>query len=269
MGSRMAAWGTVLLLLLTFGGQAAAGPLDVAIFGDNDGFRDHINSLGYNGTFVTDAQVATAGFLSNFGAFAYTRNDGSFGSPLSAAASANVAAYVGPFGNVVLFNSDIFDELSFPTPTTPNTQVLIANAVGFATSSGHGFIGEFRGATAALTANGDGYTPLGLITGVAGSMQGGGGDSGSSMNLTAAGSGHAVTAGVAFPYNPGEVEFGAEITGVDANLVLAVYDSGNPAIIARGAAVAAVPEPGSFTLLGLGVLGTACYARRRRKMIAA
>lgn len=47
-----------------------------------------------------------------------------------------------------------------------------------------------------------------------------------------------------------------------------VDDIGNGALTIRGIAVAAVPEPGSVTLLGLGVAGLLGYGWRRRRIVA-
>jgi len=250
---------SVVAALLFAPQVATAAP--IAVFGNNSGFANLATSLGNTVTFVTNAQVATAGFLDSFDLFVYTRADGSFGSPLSAAASANVAAFVNS-GPSVLFNGDWFDELSFATPTTPKTQQVISNAIAFALNGGHGFIGELGGAVAGLTSNVSGYPALNLITGAATTeVSGFGGGAGGAVNLTSAGSVHPITAGVAFPYTPDDVEFGATISGAAASNVLAVYDNGNAAILATSG-VAAVPEPATLILMGSGL--TAAYARKRR-----
>lgn len=249
---------TCMALVTTLlSGSSQAGSL--AVFGDNS-IDNLINGGGsHTATLVSDAQLATPGFLSSFDAFLYTRNGSSFGTGLSAAAAANVAAFVGLTGNIVLLNADFADG-AFGASFEAG---LIENAVDFAIASGNGFIGEFNGAVAALTSNSNGFTPLGLIAGSAGGLGQGAGGSSGSISLTGFGIGHSVTSGLTFPNNPGSVEFGATITGVAAPLVLATFDNGNPAIIVRGASVGAVPEPTTLALMGLGFAGLG-IARRRR-----
>ncbi len=198
----------------------------IAVIGDNamDNFIATIP--GKTATLVTDAQIATPGFLSGFAALVMTRNGFSFGVGLSPAAAANVAAYVGATGRVVVLNADFADDIG-----SAFTNGLVTNAVNYAASSGHGFVGEFNGAVSALTSNSNGFTPIGLIAGSAGALGFGGGGSAGNIILVPPGVGHAVTAGLTFPTNPGGVEFGATITGVSAPLILATFDNGNPAII--------------------------------------
>jgi hypothetical protein len=231
----------------------------VAVFGDNS-VAPYLSSLGDTVSLVTNAQLATAGFINTFDAFFMTRDGSSFGVGLSAAAAANVAAYVGSSGNVVLLNGDFADSVG---AGDANVRRLVANATAFAASSGHGFVGELNGAVSGLTANGNGFTPIGLITGTAGAIGIGGGGADQSMVLTAAGVGDPVTAGVTFPYNPPAVEFGAPISGVDSSLILARWGStdGSAAIIVRGAA--AVPEVSSVLLLATLVMAVAVLNRRR------
>jgi hypothetical protein len=242
--------------------SVARAQTNIAVFGNND-LITYINTLpGMSATLVSDVQLSTPGFLTpgNFSGFVYTRDGSSFGSSLSAAAAANVSAYVGG-GNVVLFNSDIADGLLGDS----QSQRLISNAVAYTIASGHGYIGELNGTAAALSSNGNGFTPLNLIAGSAGPMGFGGGGSDGSMVLTANGVGHPVTTGVSFPFNPAGVEFGADISGVNPSLVLANWDAGSqsPAIIA----FAAVPEPGTLMLCGVAALssGGVYWHRRLRR----
>lgn len=234
-----------------------ANALSIAVFGNNN-IDDYINTLpGYSATLVSDAQLSTAGFLNSYDAFFMTRDGSSFGSGLSAAASANVASYVGSIGNVVLLNGDFAD--SVPSDSTINT--LVQNSVSYAAASHHGFIGEFNGTAAALTANGNGFVPIGLISGTAGALAGGGGGSGGSLYKTAVGASHVVTSSLADGYNPAAVEFGASISGVSPTLILATWGvDGEAAVIAKAGTAAAVPDAGaSIGLLGiaLAILGAA------------
>ena len=69
-----------------------------------------------------------------------------FGAGLSAGAAANVTAYVGGTGAVVLFNADFADDIG-----DPNTNILFQNAFNFTGDSLDGYIGELNGLVAALT----------------------------------------------------------------------------------------------------------------------
>ena len=251
------------MLLLTTATGAPARADAVAVFGSNS-IVTYLNTLpGITAQLVTEANILSASFQTDYQAFVYTRNGTSFGTPgLSAAAADVVRNYVGADGNVVLFNGDFADILPGHAPTA----ALFANAVGFATGGvRRGFIGEFNGAAAGLTANGNGIVPLGFIPGSASSLTGGPADF--AINLDPAGVGHAVTAGVTFPIpNPGGLEFGSTYSGVDQSFVLARYTNGNPAILARGAGVAATPEPGSLAFFSAAG-GVLFVLRRRRSQV--
>ena len=80
----------------------------VAVLGDNQ--TDNVlAAAGDTVTLVTDAQVATPGFLDGFDAFVFTRNNIAFNNVLSSAAAAQVRAYT---KRAVLLNGDFADGLN-------------------------------------------------------------------------------------------------------------------------------------------------------------
>ena len=229
-----------------------ASAANLAVFGQNN--IGSLYSASHTVSYVTDAQLSTAGFLNSadFDAFVFTRNGFSFGDGLSVAAAANVKSYV--TGNVVLFNGDFQDDIG-----AAQTNQLFNQALTYVlTNPGGGYIGEYIGSFSAFASNDDGRNPIGLIngnSGVSGYQQGG---SSGDVVVTPAGLVSPVTAGVAFPYNPGAVEFSATVTNVNPAQVLAIFDNGNPAIIAgEVTTLTDLPEPGSMALVlaGLGLLG--------------
>jgi hypothetical protein len=245
-----------LTLAVLAASAAVATPVlaaDLAIFGVNS-IGNLYSSGGHTVTYVSDAQLSTAGFLNAYDAFVFTRNGSSFGNGLSVAAAANVKNYVN--GNVVLFNGDFQDDIG-----APQTNQLFNQALTYVLSNaGGGYIGEYIGSFSAFASNDDGRNPIGLInghSGVSGNNQGG---SDGDVVVTANGLVSPITAGVGFPYNPGAVEFSATVTNVNPAQVLAIFDNGNPAIIAGEVTtltVGVLPEPGSMALMlaGLGLLG--------------
>lgn len=110
---------------------------------------------------------------------------------------------------------------------------LTLNAVRWAGAQGHGYVGELHGAVAGLTSNSDDLHPLGFVEGHADPIRFGGGDVISTILPTASGAGHPVLDRVELPHTPTLAEFGAPLSGVDTARVLAVYPSGNPAIVAE------------------------------------
>lgn len=227
---------------------------NLAIFGNNQiaSFYDDTNTV----TIVTDAQIATPGFLDGFDAFIYTRDGFSFGTSLSVAAAAAVNDYV--TGRIVLLNGDFQDDIG-----TANTDTLFTNVLDYVIAGGPGgYIGEFTGSFAAF-ATAASYTPIGLVNGSSGAPGNGNGGSDGDVELTAVGAASMILSGVTFPYNPGAVEFGADVTGVNPAGVLARFSNGNPAIIAnlREDISDPVPAPAAFALFGLGVM--ALGLRRR------
>jgi hypothetical protein len=203
-----------------------ASAANLAVFGQNN--IGSLYSASHTVSYVTDAQLSTAGFLNStdFDAFVFTRNGSNFGTGLSLTAAANVKNYV--TGNVVLFNGDFQDDIG-----AAQTDQLFNQALAYVlTNPGGGYIGEYIGSFSAFASNDDGRNPIGLIngnSGVSGYQQGG---SDGAVLQTPAGAVSPVTAGVAFPYNPGAVEFSATVTNVNPAQVLAIFDNGNPAIIA-------------------------------------
>jgi hypothetical protein len=229
-----------------------ASAADLAVFGNNN--IATLYGASHTVSIVTDAQLSTPGFLNSvdFDAFVFTRDGSSFGNGLSVAAAANVKNYV--TGNVVLFNGDFQDDIG-----AAQTNQLFNQALTYVlTNPGGGYIGEYIGSFSAFASNDDGRNPIGLIngnSGVSGFQQGG---SSGDVVVTPAGLVSPVTAGVPFPYNPGAVEFSATVTNVNPAQVLAVFDNGNPAIIAGEVnTLTDLPEPGSMALVlaGLGLLG--------------
>jgi hypothetical protein len=226
---------SVVGLVLVPAPQASAAPTTVAVLGDN-GIDDLLTTSGMQVALVSDAQVATPGFLDDFDVFVYTRNGSGTGAALSAAAAANVKAYV---HRTVLLNGDFADAIGADT----EIEELITNSVAWAGATGHGYVGEFNGAFAGLTSNGSSLTPLGLIPGAASAFTSGA-DYGT-IAATTPGTGHPVLAGVALPRDPTGMEIGSQVTGVDTHRVLARYSSNNnPAVLVRDLDATRVAEFG-------------------------
>lgn len=247
----------VSLSVISIGLAAPADAADLAIFGNNN-IATYYTSLGNNVTIVTDAQLATAGYLNGFDAFVYTRDGYSFGSSLSVAAAANVKTYV--TGNVVLFSADFQDDIG-----DADTNALFKNALNYVLATPHGYIGEFNGALAAFASNAQGFTPIGLVNGAAGVLGNGLGGSAGDVSITPIGASSSIVTGVSATYNPAGVEYGFDEAGYNPNKVIAAFTNGNPAIIASGVDVisAAVPEPATWAMM-IGGFALAGSAMRRR-----
>src|SRR3954462_7190704 len=200
----------------------AASASRAAVFGDN-AIDNSLTAAGHTVTLVTDAQLATPGFLDGFDALVYTRDGFSLGQTLSQAAADNVRAYV---RRTVLLNGDFADAV----PADAEVTDLVRNSVAWAAATHHGYVGEFNGAFAGLTSNASGLRALGLVSGSASGFTGRGI---ATIAATPAGASHPVLNGVALPRDPADEDVGAIVSGVAASKVLARYTANNnPAVIA-------------------------------------
>jgi len=254
--------------MFVIGAAAPSQAANLAVFGNNS-IGNYYAGLGNSVSFVSDAQLSSAGFLNSFDAFVMTRDGFSFGTGLSVAAAVNVKSFVGATGNVVLFNGDFSDGIA---GNDANTKQLFSNALAFATLGGKGFIGEFNGAVSAFASNSSGFTPLGFVNGAAGPLGGGNGGSSGAINATPQGMSNPLLAGVNLPYNDTSVEFGADLSGFNPAGVVLAFDNGNPALIASNSRTISVPgvvpEPGTWALM-IGGFGMAGAMLRRRRALTA
>src|SRR4051794_25872582 len=196
----------------------------VAVLGNN-AVDDELNEEpGMVASLVSDAQVATAGFLDGFDAFLFTRNGIAFNPVLSAGAAAQVRAFT---KRAVLLNGDFADGVA----SDPEIHDLFASSVRWAGEHGGGYVGELEGATAGLASNGDGQPALNFLAGSATASTFSGLTN--SIAATPAGASHPALDDVALPHSSSDVNFMAQISGAPASKVLARYVSNNnPAILA-------------------------------------
>ena len=116
---------------------------DVAVLGNNSTDKV-LTAAGHNVTLVTDAEVATPGFLDGFDVFFFTRGGGSSNATLSGGGGA-ARAFT---RRAVLLNGDFADAVTGDAEVRDCSQ---QRRVGG--RAGHGYVGEFVGAFAGLTAN--------------------------------------------------------------------------------------------------------------------
>ncbi len=259
----------VLAVALAFACSLPAAADHVAVFGNNNLYT-LINAVDPGeAVLVTDAQLATPGFLNAFNAVVITRNgaDIPVGPVLSNAAAANVAAFVGSYqnqGNIALFSADwadIIGNAAAPspedTPGNPNATQMFLNAVNWA-SLKHGYIGELNGAAMGLGSNEDGLNVFNFVAGHAGAQNCAYNVPGT---ITVTQPGHPIMAGVSGTFTTNEYPCRSSFTGVNPANVLATFDNGDPAVVVN--IVPNVPEPATMVLLGSGLAGL--LARKRRK----
>jgi hypothetical protein len=238
---------------------------------------DHAFGAG-DYTLVTTADLEDPGFLNAYKTVIVSRYDSDFGSSLSAAAAANIAAYVGSGasqGGVAVFTNDAADDFYGATtgdPYVPDLDQLFVNAATYTEASGHGFIGEYNGAVMAFDTNSAGYASIGLLQGNASATHGSS-DGTFVYGVGPIGGSNPIDAGVTFPLDDTETStFLTDVTGYDPNNVVDVYTSGGildgePAILANhfvisGGGGPAAPEPSTWAMMLIGFVGLGFAGRR-------
>lgn len=278
-----------LILLLALPVQGTAAPMfavwldgNTTPGGGGNGILTSLDNAFGAGSYdlVSTSDLETAGFLNSYKSVIVSRYDASFGSALSAAAAANIAAYVGSGatqGGVAVFTNDLADNLfgaSGGDPFDANLDRLFVNAATYAALSGHGFIGEFNGAVMAMESNSAGMPAIGLLTGSANGVHGTSTPDGHfHYEVGPIGSGNPIDAGITFPFTDSDTSiFRTDVTGaLSGNIVDIFADNGLPAVLANnfvisggGETPTATPEPCTMLLLGSSLAGLCGLKLRRR-----
>lgn len=242
------------------------------------------NSFGAGSyTLVSTTDLETPGFLNNYHAIIVSRFNSDYGTSLSSAAAANVAAYVGSGatqGGVAVLTNDASDNFFGSVSGDPydaNLNQLFVNAATYAAQSGHGYIGEFNGAVMALASNNAGFSALGLLTGNATAVANYGPQF--TYGVGPIGAGNPIDAGVTFPFTDADNStFLTTVTGANPNNIVDVYTSagidGVPAVLANhfvisGGGAGGVPEPATWAMMLLGFGGIGFAIRRKRSPVLA
>lgn len=275
--------GVALTVAASSHAQTVAVWLDGQTSSGGNAIYGRLQSLGYTTELVTNAELATPGFLtsSNFSAIVVSRYSDDFGDYLPSDAAAAVTSFVGTpgatQGGVALFTNDAADNLlgsQSGDPFDANIDALFVNAVKYAVASGHGFVGEFNGAAQAVASNDFGVTPLDLIQGSSDSVHGYGPLF--TYGVGPVGSTNPIDAGVTFPFTDSDdTTYLTDISGASSNNIVDIYTSqnidGEPAVLANGYVISggnpgmnAVPEPSTYGMFAIVALAGIVLVRRSR-----
>jgi hypothetical protein len=198
-------------------------------------------------TYVTTPQLETPGFLSAFDAVVISRHGAAFGTPLSALAASNIAAYVGngaEQGGVAIFANDAADNLFGATgtldPFDPNLDQLFVNAATSAAASHHGLIAEFNGAVMAVASNAAGWPAIGVLPGSASATYHASTPNGQFIwDVGPIGTTNPIDTGVTFPFTDSDTTlYRTDITGASSNNIVDVFDdNGLPSLMGNGGVI--------------------------------